>query len=238
MKTAIKLILVTTGLFYILTFHGCGYGNGCDEWRDYPSVTYDTFNLIDSNIIWKYNTSWKSVVFVDSSNNKYFFFKPFHSYKGYDRCNVEFFPMDEENCTNAGYNYIECEWEREEWLSPDIPLEIRFYRHAVSSGESKFNPDSVQNSYLGEICKVEFSHPFGKFEIPDSDPPQYIKHNIEKLDTVTLNGKLWQNVIHVYYTKSPIYSTPQYYINGVYIKWGIGLICFYDIKGKYWYLEI
>ena len=209
----------------------------CDgEYKEYEAIVYDTFALMDTNSHWNNDTNINKITFISPQGIK----ETFEIYaRGelFERKPVERVPFDYENCINSGLNYVLTEMELERWNSTYNASLLNFQRKVRVKNIDECNIDSIHNSYIGESIEFYFSGTYqGEFYYPINywEPSSQI---IELIDTLYLNGNIVTNVIHIYRPIKPEYVN-GIYIKGVYIKWRVGILSYYNSKDEHWYLEM
>lgn len=222
-------------MIYFVTFNSCDKDERCPEWLKFTPVIYDTF-LLEKDPFWKYDTN--VVEIIDPDNKVITFFKAGNFRKLMNAIEIEYKPDDYENCIESGSNLVGIENELEHWYSVNSPVEIHLKREVYIEAPDSFNLDSIQTYHHGDRYHIAFLNPYGEFYIPEEAwhllfPNQYI----EAINNITLNGTTWKDVTHVYCSVSA-FPAIKPYMKGIYLKKGVGLICFYSSDGRYWYLKI
>jgi len=240
MKKFIPLLVVYFIVMIIsLTFQSCfnRYNTTCsgEDMIDHFPIYYDTFELVDSAKFWNFDSSLYYIEYEDSLHNIYKFHKNLNYARGYNYVVVERVPADYFKCINEGLNYVLTEGEWTRWDNVDIGLSIIFLKSAVSKENYNFlDTSKLKDFYLGECYRISFLPAYGEFYVTTDNFYENNLWGIDTLSQITLNGIQYSNVLHCYYAS---YPGTQYYMKGVYFKWGYGLIAFYDSKGMYWYLK-
>lgn len=205
--------------------------HSCEELWPYEPKTTDSLFLADSNRDWKYDSLTTELIYYNSNNfTAKFLVKHENNYIHEDALEVA---SDYDHCINYGYDVIATEVELDRWNSEKLQLTIEFMRKINTDMPYKFDPDSVQNFYLGESFSIRLGgHTFNilKYRTISS------YYNYELLDTVVLDSNTWTKVFHISINENS--GDPAVFVKGIYFKWNVGLIAYYMSNEEMWFLEI